>query len=144
MDDQVLSWVPRRRGEVFCAPACGGGCKWQQYHDLCVKGRKAVKSMEYPRDWRFDVSENLGWSLRLVHVPSGGRLTIHHSTVTPEEWWAMYSHDSAGCGDVEFSRQMDRCHATPQEAASGMLEAVEKYIEEIIKAAKAIGVTKYG
>lgn len=99
--------------------------------------------MEHPRDWRFDVSENLGWSLRLVHVPSGGRLTLSPGHGATDKWHAMYSHDSARCGDVEFSNQMHQYYDTPQEAASGMLEAVENYIAEIIEAAKAIGVTKY-
>ncbi len=54
-----LSWVARRRGNIYCSPACGCGCSIQMY-------RQAVKSANtlahrLGSGWKPDVWENLGW-----------------------------------------------------------------------------------
>jgi hypothetical protein len=54
-----LSWKPVRRGDVYCSPACGAGCKLADYQ-RCVRLAKALAKRMGP-GWKPYVGENLHW-----------------------------------------------------------------------------------
>lgn len=54
-----LSWKPRRRGEKYCAPACGRGCLKSE-HDEALANAKRLAKLLGP-GWKPTVWENLGW-----------------------------------------------------------------------------------
>lgn len=54
-----LSWKPRRRGRLYCAPACGHGCTWDEYQQA-KKDAKALAASLGPK-WIPRVHENMGW-----------------------------------------------------------------------------------
>lgn len=56
---RALSWVPKRLGAVYCAPACGHGCKHSDY--LTAQRRAARLCAKLGKGWRPNVWENLGW-----------------------------------------------------------------------------------
>ncbi len=57
------AWTPRRRGDVYCSPACGGNCKYTAY--LLAKERAHALCMMLGDmcggGWKMEIRENLGW-----------------------------------------------------------------------------------
>jgi hypothetical protein len=68
-----LSWKARRRGPIYCASACGGGCTWDQYQE--AKRRAAALCLKLGINWVPDVYENLGWHYRAKS--KCGRLAVY-------------------------------------------------------------------
>lgn len=64
----IRDWTPRRRGEVYCAPACGRGCTWSEYERALEKAQQLADSLG--PNWQPKVWENLGWhyKARIPHV----------------------------------------------------------------------------
>jgi len=69
-------WVPVRRGDAYCSPACGGGekvCSMEHYE------RAVDAANELARDlgdgWEPEIWENLGWHARVNS--SCGRISVH-------------------------------------------------------------------
>jgi hypothetical protein len=56
---KTLSWRPRAKGEVFCSPACGHGCKRAAYVKAHARARAIARSLG--KGWKPQVWENLGW-----------------------------------------------------------------------------------
>lgn len=54
-----LSWRPRRRGDTYCAPACGHGCKRAAFEAAERKAKRLAAKLG--KGWRPRVWENLGW-----------------------------------------------------------------------------------
>lgn len=52
-------WKPRRRGEIFCSPLCGGLCTWRAYQ--CAVRAATTLAKRLGKGWTAQVSENLGW-----------------------------------------------------------------------------------
>lgn len=53
------SWVPKRQGRRYCAPACGFGCTWAQYREATRRAEALARKLG--DGWTTDVRENLGW-----------------------------------------------------------------------------------
>lgn len=70
-----LSWTPRRRGHIYCAPACGGRCTLAQYHAAKLAGQKLCERLG--RGWKPRVWENLGWHYKAISAC--GRWKVHGS-----------------------------------------------------------------
>jgi hypothetical protein len=68
-----LSWTPVLRGDIYCAPACGGKCTLAQ-HRAVTKAATTV-ARRLGRGWRPEVWENLGWFG--AAVTKCGRLKVH-------------------------------------------------------------------
>lgn len=73
-----LSWKACRRGEIYCAPACGFECTWSDYQQakrnaakLCIRLDTAFKV----KGWKPHVWENLGWHYSAIS--SCGRIKVH-------------------------------------------------------------------
>lgn len=56
---KALSWKPRRRGDVFCSPACGHDCSRSSYDRAMEHARRICRALG--KGWKPAVHENLGW-----------------------------------------------------------------------------------
>lgn len=67
-----LSWTLVRKGDEYCAPACGGGCKYLDFSRL----KKHAKTMceELGDGWKIRMHHNVGWTARIKK----GNTTIHY------------------------------------------------------------------
>lgn len=54
-----LSWTPRRVGELYCSPGCGGGCTWEAYER--ATDHASLLALRLGDGWEPRVWENLGW-----------------------------------------------------------------------------------
>lgn len=52
-------WQAIRRGPIYCAPRCGGGCTWEAYQRAQRDGAWLAKRLG--DGWVVEVWENLGW-----------------------------------------------------------------------------------
>lgn len=71
-----LSWKPKRKGLVYCSPACGAGCTHAAYTKAHKLADALVKKCqkEAGGKWEKRVHENLGWHYS-VNL-KGGNLSI--------------------------------------------------------------------
>ncbi len=60
----ALSWKAKRRGKLYCAPACGRGCTWAEHKRAKKRGEKLAKRLG--EGWTYEVRENLGWHYEAV------------------------------------------------------------------------------
>lgn len=63
-----LSWKPVRRGDIYCAPACGGKCQYIAYLAATSLANKLAKVMGH--GWKPHVWENMGWHNEVVNGSS--------------------------------------------------------------------------
>lgn len=71
-------WKAIRRGDHYCAPACGGGCTWTQYQHARLMGSVLATRLSETsglKTWKAHVWENLGWHWSAVS--SCGRIKVH-------------------------------------------------------------------
>lgn len=61
-------WKPILRGNIYCAPACGGGCTKAAY-DSAVKSAEDLVQRLKGSGWTVQVHENLGWHYTAVSGP---------------------------------------------------------------------------
>ena len=59
-----LSWKPQLNGEIYCSPACGGGCTKAAHDD--AKKNAAELARQVGPGWTPRVWENLGWHYCVV------------------------------------------------------------------------------
>lgn len=76
-----LSWKAVRRGEVYCAPACGGGCTRGAF-ELATK-RAAALVQRMGKGWKPDVWENLGWHYAVISPCGRIKLHVSHYPLPP-------------------------------------------------------------
>lgn len=117
-----LSWDPVRRGDVYCAPACGRRCTIQEYEAAVASGAALAKRLG--RGWTSRVWENLGWHCNAVSPC--GRLKVHGAR-------GHYTAFLSERGDIGglFSGQATTPHAAVAEAvekAKGALEALTELV----------------
>jgi hypothetical protein len=67
-----LSWKARRRGRIFCAPACGRGCTAHEHRGAVHNAAALAKSLG--PGWTPHVWENLGW--HYAAISSCGRIRV--------------------------------------------------------------------
>jgi hypothetical protein len=72
----ALSWKAVRRGDVYCAPACGGGCTWAKYQEARRLATNLARRLG--RGWKPALSENLGWHYHAELALAGGRAAVHY------------------------------------------------------------------
>lgn len=58
----MLSWKPKRRGEIYCSPACGGDCTYAAFQKAKRDAEKLAKIMG--RGYKPYVWENMGWHFK--------------------------------------------------------------------------------
>ncbi len=66
-------WTAVRRGEIYCAPACGFNCTYAAYRAAIQKGKALAKRCG--QGYTYHVWENMGWYYNAVSPC--GRLKVH-------------------------------------------------------------------
>jgi len=120
MTKRKLSWKAKRNGDIYCAPACGGGCTYAAFK-LATKRAELLCKRLGP-EWQPDVSENLGWHYAVKspcgrvrvseHWPAPGKgdLVSRVGRLVPDHYTAFLNLDG-GIGGV-WTATAD----TPEEA----------------------------
>lgn len=60
-------WTPRRYGNAYCSPACGGGpvvCSFERYKRAKAAAETVARSLG--KGWTAHTSENLGWHAKVA------------------------------------------------------------------------------
>lgn len=71
---------PVRKGGIYCAPWCGGGCTWAAYV-LATERAEALAqrlALTVGGEWKTRVHENLGWHASVLGA--GGHLYVSITT----------------------------------------------------------------
>jgi len=103
-----LTWVPRRRGPIFCSSACGCRCRWVD-HERYRKRAQAV-ARQLGKGWKARVWENLGWH---AEVFFGGLYVSLHSTING---WRYSAHLGERGHGGAFSSLLFADGSTPVQA----------------------------
>lgn len=53
------SWKLKRNGNIYCASACGGKCKYEEYQKVLKESKNMIKKLG--KNWKLDLNHNLGW-----------------------------------------------------------------------------------
>lgn len=53
------SWTPVRKGDIYCSPACGAGCKFSDFKKATADAKALCKKLG--PGWKPRVWENLMW-----------------------------------------------------------------------------------
>ena len=117
-----LSWKPRRRGKIYCSPACGAKCTWEQYQEMKRLGEKMRLSMRNPKLWRIHIHENLRWHVCLEHIPTNGYLTVYPGF--GRSYHTLLSLIMSHAGDMDWSN--DKSFRTPQKAVDYILDLARR------------------
>lgn len=117
-----LSWKPVRRGDVYCAPACGRGCKLEEY-DRAVAGAEAL-AKDLGRGWKVRVWENLGWFFEV----SRGGLRVSPILGRGNEGPYMAFLDRAGEVGAIWSEDGE----TAREAIHAVIWRARKHVAELM------------
>lgn len=110
-------WEAIRAGKIYCAPACGGRCKWDDYVKAKKSAEKLVKQLG--GGWKGRVHENLGWYWEAVH--KSNCLSVGPSG---EDWVAFLSESLPGGRWVGHAN-------TPEGAISDAIQMAKKELSAI-------------
>lgn len=125
---QTLSWKPVRRGKLYCAPACGGGCTVAAF-DLAMADACAC-ARALGNGWVPDVYENLGWHWKVARAGIGStELTVSRARGDTAYWANLII-----CG-----RQECAYAASAQQAVQIVLQYAATNAGHIISALSMIG-----
>lgn len=89
-----LSWTPRRRGRIYCAPACGRGCTKAEHDAALAKARKLAERLG--EGWEPILRENLGWFYRARK----GNVDVHENVNLNHSYTAYITEGDGGSGGV--------------------------------------------
>ena len=115
-------WTPVLKGDVYCSPACGGGCKKADFDSATEKAHALANTLG--DGWEPYVWENLGW-----HFEAKKR----GATVTVDR-------DQAYTADVRFKMSDDHelciseTRGCPREAVSAVVDKINTRIASLKRA----------
>lgn len=66
-------WTPKLSGDLYCSPACGGGCTRKEYDAAMAVSQGIARRLG--EGWAARVWENLGWHASAAH--SSGLVTVY-------------------------------------------------------------------
>jgi len=58
------AWKPKRRGAIYCSPACGANCTWAEHQ--WAKREAKVLAKHLGKGWEPRVWENMRWFWKVV------------------------------------------------------------------------------
>lgn len=97
------AWKAVRRGDIYCAPACGHKCTWQEYQTAKLKARALADRLG--SGFKPFVHENLGWHYRAVS--KDGRIEVfendrraYSACIAPGSFWHNASTPKAAVAKV--------------------------------------------
>lgn len=129
-----LSWKPKRKGEIYCSPACGRGCTISEFKNAVQEATELCNVLG--KHWKPHVWENMGWHW-CVQFKSG-KLTVwdHGRTYSALLTTGPFTH----CGDPEFTD--NKGFKDPKEAVRHVIKKAERKIKELESTIKAIELLK--
>lgn len=124
----MLSWKPKLNGNIYCAPACGGGCKKAAY-DKAVADADALVAKMRGAGWRPVVFENSGWHYHAVSGP----VQVYPSKNGKEQFWAMIGDNPKGSagGLAMWTPQRVSFFKDPNRAVRAALRIVEEKMADL-------------
>lgn len=114
-------WTPRRRGRLYCSPACGGGCTHAAF-TKATRSAQALAERLGPK-WKPRVWENLGWHFSAAS--DVGEVHDHGSNLGARRFWADLKADGS---------QFEAEGSTPEVA----IENAIRPARELMKAIEAL------
>lgn len=109
------NWTPRKRGKVFCSPACGRGCTLAEHAKATKAAARLVKRLGW--DFQARVWENLGWHYEIVV----GKFRI-------DEYWTHVGKRKVREYQASYNNSAEfRAERSTPEAA---LDAVEQMLHD--------------
>jgi hypothetical protein len=116
----ALSWKPKKKGDIYCAPACGRGCTLKEHERAQKRGKKLVKRLG--PGWELQVWENLGW--HYCAVSECGRIKVHPYRRRSDGFHAFLGHGVGGrwTGDG----------ATPKKAVAAVIAEARADVEGLM------------
>lgn len=121
-----LSWTPKQRGKIYCAPACGGGCTLEAFN-LATK-RANILCARLGHGWRPRIWENLGWHYSAVSSCGRWKVHAHHhkSGVTYSAF--LGAADSPGGFWAESGETPEAAMRNTWDAAKGQIAEFVSYL----------------
>lgn len=98
-----LSWTPKRRGSIYCAPACGRGCTVKEHQEAKLRATKLKRFLEdsIGGKWRIRVWENLGWHSSVQQGTLSISISLH--ALGADSYMLMNSGDGNHVGSGHCS-----------------------------------------
>ena len=119
-----LSWKAKRKGDIYCAPACGANCTWAAYQKAFERGRLCVA--ELGKGWTIRVAENMGWHTTVLSPCNRIKVSISPVSGTPAETLiGTLNSYTAFLGDAE-----DICGGKWAESGDTPAEAVNNVVRK--------------
>lgn len=117
-------WTPRREGNTYCSPACGGGCTLEAYRK--AEHEAIALASRLGPNWKPVVWENLGWHYKVVLRPGSEAMLA----VYPERG-GQYWIDSRLLGS-----QYNLHHSDPVQGVRDLLTNAEAEAHRTLEACK--------
>lgn len=117
-----LSWEPKRRGDIYCAPACGAGCTHQAYLQA-VKDAEVMASKA--KGFSPLVTENMGWYARAEALK-------RHIIISgyPGDYLVIASTRHPHAGNMTWGTATGK---TPQKAVDTLKRKLRRHIAKLQK-----------
>ena len=118
------AWEPVRNGDTYCSPACGRGCKYNDYQATLNKANDVARIMGH--GWTAKVWENLGWHWEVIS--SGKNIHIKPSNYKGLDNRYRANISERGSAGILFSSDV---HTNPHYAVAEVVGKLEKKIKEL-------------
>lgn len=119
----VRDWNPIRNGDIYCSPACGGGCTFAAYENAHKLANSLAKRLSSPRaTWTTYVHENLGWHYSVISPC--GRIMVSEDRGSPR-YSALFGEPFSHMG-IWVARGR-----TAKAAVRNVIQVAERELEKI-------------
>ena len=115
----MRSWLPQRRGPIYCAPACGGGCTYVAFAKATKTAAKLAARLG--RGWEAEVFENLGWHFNVNNKSMDLNVSLCNTS-----YMAILAEQYAGFGKM------------PERAIAGAIHKAKPTLAEMCRIDAAI------
>lgn len=121
-----LSEKPRRLGDIYCSPWCGGKCKWEAYKKAKKESAKLARRLG--KGWRPHVWENLGWHWQVIR----GEMSVNPNWASVNTWKSRISSYTAAFSGWSATMK------TPEAAVKKTIKMAKGELRNLDKRIRAI------
>lgn len=126
----MLSWKPKLRGSIYCAPACGSGCTKAAY-DKAVREGESLRKRLKGDGWQVHVHENMGWFYTLISGPIQVYPDRHGKT---KKFWCMIGgepEDNAGGFGLWTTDESSKMFKDPNRAVRHAMKSMSEVMTRL-------------
>jgi len=112
MAERKCDWTPVEKGDVYCSPSCGLGCKKADYEKAKLASDALVVVMG--EGWEAQVWENFGWNYQVkkgvatIHYDKrGGSYTVYFNSAKQVVMHANHPRIALACARAKAKRIAD-------------------------------------